>query len=59
MAKFGDGEIRNEASHCISVILEILPVENLQKFTKAIAESDILFKEKNLTIIDKRTSLLN
>ncbi len=59
MAKFGDGEIRNEASHCITVILEILPVENLQKFTKAIAESDILFKEKNLTIIDKRTSLLN
>jgi hypothetical protein len=59
MAKSGDKKIRNEASHCISVILEILPVENLQKFTKAIAESDILFKEKNLTIIDKRTSLLN
>ncbi len=59
MAKFGDGEIRNQASHCVSAILETLPVENLQKFTKAIAESDILFKEKNLAIIDKRTSLLN
>ena len=55
MAKFGDGKIRNEASHCIAAILEVLPAENVQKFTKAIAESDILFKEKNLTIIDKRT----
>jgi hypothetical protein len=59
MAKFGDAEIRNESSLCVSAILEVLPVESLQKFTKAIAESDILFKEKNLTIIDKRTSLLN
>ncbi|WP_291150714.1 hypothetical protein [Flavobacterium sp. UBA7680] len=58
MAKFGNSEIRSAALPCISVILEILPVENLQKFTKVIAESDILFKAKNLTIIEKRTKLL-
>lgn len=57
MAKFGDEEIRNEASGCISVILQILPVESLKKFTIAIAESDILYKENNLTIIEKRTKL--
>jgi len=57
MAKFGDEEIRNEATHCISVILEFLPVESLQKFTKAISELDTVFKKKNLTIIERRTKL--
>lgn len=46
MAKYGDEKIKNEASHCVSVILEILPVENLQKLTKIITDSNILFKKK-------------
>lgn len=54
MAKFGDEKIKKESSHCVSVVLEILPVESLQKFTKAIAESDILLKEKHLRIIEER-----
>ncbi|MGE0568553.1 MAG: hypothetical protein AB7O73_11430 [Bacteroidia bacterium] len=58
MAKFGDEKIKNESSHCVLAILEILPVESLQKFTKVIAESDILFKEKHLRIIDRRIGSL-
>jgi len=57
MAKFGDEAKRNEASHCVTIIIETLPFESIQKFTKTIAESDILFKEKNLTIIEKSIKL--
>lgn len=57
MAKFGNEKVKDEASHCILVILEILPIENLHRFTKAITESDILFKERSLKIIEKGTKM--
>lgn len=59
MAKYSDEEMKIEASQCVSAVLEILPIENLQKFTKVITDSDIMFKGKNLILINKRLAQSN
>jgi len=59
MAKYSDEKMKIEAAHCVSVVLQILPIERLQKFTKAITDSDIMYKEKNLVLINNRLAKSN
>jgi hypothetical protein len=59
MVKFGDEKIRNESVHCVSAILEIIPVENLKNLLPLLAESDVTLMKKNIELINKRISSLN
>jgi hypothetical protein len=54
MAKSSDEIIKTQASECVLVIIEILPLERIQDSISNIKEADILIKDKINKAINKK-----